>query len=402
MNKRKIFNDPVYGFITIDFEILFDLIEHPVFQRLRRIRQLGLTHLIYPGANHTRFHHALGAMHLVRLAIRVLRSKGVEINDQEAEGCQIAILLHDIGHGPFSHALEGMLVDSPHEEISLRIMRTLNQEFNGKLDVAIEIFTNEHPKQFLHELISSQLDMDRLDYLTRDSFYSGVVEGRIGYDRIIKMLNVAQNRLVVEAKGIYSVESFLMARKIMYWQVYLHKTVLAAECMIIKAIERARTLHQRGLLEVHLPVSLQVLFEAKTGSQDDMALVLHHFTQLDDYDIIVFLKNCVPCKDLLLSTLASGLIQRKLFTVQFSKSGFESDYLEKTRQKIVAQYQIDQDSVDDWLIEGQETVHFYNPTQDQIRILLRSGDVINLSDFADDIELEMQLTKKYLCFPKMG
>jgi len=240
LNKLKIINDPVYGFINIPYEIIFDLIEHPYFQRLRRIQQLGFTNLVYPGALHTRFHHALGAMHLMTQAIETLKNKGATITEEEAVGVTIAILLHDIGHGPFSHALEHTIIqDTDHEAMSLLYMQQLNNEFNGALNLAIEIFKGTYAKQFLHQLVSSQLDMDRLDYLTRDSFFTGVYEGVVGYDRIIKMLNVVNDKLVVDAKGIYSIEKFLIARRLMYWQVYLHKTVLAAELMLIKVLERA-------------------------------------------------------------------------------------------------------------------------------------------------------------------
>ena len=243
VNKRKIINDPVYGFITLPYAIIYDLIEHTYFQRLRRIRQLGLTTMVYPGAYHTRFHHALGAMHLVTEALTTLKSKGIEITEEEAKGVTIAILLHDIGHGPFSHALENTIVQGTgHEELSMLFMNRLNVEFNGQLTTAIAIFKDEYPKRFLHQLISSQLDVDRLDYLTRDSFYTGVSEGVVGVERIIKMLNVKDDNIVVEAKGIYSIEKFLIARHIMYWQVYLHKTVIAAEFLLIKALKRAKEL----------------------------------------------------------------------------------------------------------------------------------------------------------------
>ena len=246
MNKKKILNDPVYGFINIPYNIIFDLIEHPYFQRLRRIKQLGLTDYVYPGALHTRFHHALGALHLMTQTIDVLRSKGVDITEKEAKAVSIAILLHDIGHGPFSHVLENTLVNVHHEDLSLMFMKSLNEEFKGKLDLAIKIFTNKYSKKFLHQLVASQLDMDRLDYLTRDSFFTGVYEGVVGYDRIIKMLSVANGKLVVEEKGIYSIEKFLTSRRLMYWQVYLHKTVVAAEQMLVKVLSRAKLLAAKG------------------------------------------------------------------------------------------------------------------------------------------------------------
>jgi uncharacterized protein len=251
MVKKKIFNDPVYGFINVPYGIIFDLVEHPYFQRLRRIKQVSLTHYVYPGALHTRFHHALGALHLMSQAIDVLRSKGAQITDEEADAVSIAILLHDIGHGPFSHTLEHTLINVSHETLSLLFMQKLNEEFGGTLDLAIRIFRDDYPKKFLHQLVSSQLDMDRMDYLTRDSFFTGVYEGVIGYDRIIKMLSVHDGELVVEEKGIYSIEKFLIARRLMYWQVYLHKTVLSAELMLIRTMRRAKELaHAGATLEV--------------------------------------------------------------------------------------------------------------------------------------------------------
>ena len=286
--KRKILNDPVYGFITIPYEIIFDLIEHPYFQRLRRITQLGLTNLVYSGANHTRFQHAIGAMHLMGKAIDVIRSKGEEITEEEAIGVTVAILLHDIGHGPYSHTLENSIVEGvSHEQISEIFMQKLNDEFEGRLDTAIQIFKNEHPKKFLNQLVSSQLDMDRLDYLRRDSFFTGVSEGIIGVDRIIKMLGVVNGNLVVESKGIYSIEKFLVARRLMYWQVYLHKTVIAAESMLLQILKRAKELSQKG---VHLPCTSQLeVFLKSSVSQMQLSndsSYLESFAQLDDYDIL--------------------------------------------------------------------------------------------------------------------
>ncbi|MBK7428612.1 MAG: HD domain-containing protein, partial [Saprospiraceae bacterium] len=291
MNKKKIINDPVYGFITIPYIIIFDLIEHPAFQRLRRIRQTGLSDFVYPGALHTRFHHALGAMHLMKQAIDVLRAKGTEITEDEAEAVCVAILLHDIGHGPFSHALEHTLLDIHHETLSLVIMERINFEMSGKITLAIQIFKNEYHKTFLHHLVSSQLDMDRMDYLNRDSFFTGVAEGKIGYDRIIKMLAVKDDQLVVEEKGIYSIEKFLMARRIMYWQVYLHKAVLSAEHMLIQTLKRARFLTEQGQ---DLPVSSQLKFFLKrhvTENSNPQTDWLNCYFELDDIDILMALKQ---------------------------------------------------------------------------------------------------------------
>lgn len=400
MNKRKIFNDPIYGFITVEHEIIFDLIEHPIFQRLRRIRQLGLTHLIYPGANHTRFHHALGAMHLVGLAIRILRAKGVEITDVESEATCIAILLHDIGHSPFSHALEGLLLDCDHETLSLHFMQQLNREFDGRLDLAIEIFTGSYKKRFLHELVSSQLDMDRMDYLSRDSFYSGVIEGKVGYDRIITMLQVVDGRLVVEEKGIYSVEAFLMARKIMYWQVYLHKTVLSAELMLIQAIKRIRNLYSHRELPIEVPEALRTMFDLKWSQPSDRAALSEAFLKLDDYDIVVFLKKSVNCGDFLLDLLTHGLTQRKLFRVELANYPFESDYVEQIRLKVCEHTGRSLDDCEEMVIEGSESVSIYDNVKNEIEILLKDGSTISLSDFSEELELEVKMTRYYLCYPK--
>ena len=400
MNKRKIFNDPIYGFITIEHEIIFDLIEHPVFQRLRHIRQLGLTHLIYPGATHTRFHHALGAMHLVSLAIRVLRAKGVQITAEEDEGTCIAILLHDIGHSPFSHALEGRLIDCDHEVLSLHLMHQLNSEFAGRLDLAIEIFEGKHRKKFLHELVSSQLDMDRMDYLTRDSFYSGVTEGQVGYDRIITMLQVVDDRLVIEEKGIYSIEAFLIARKIMYWQVYLHKTVWAAELMMIKAIERTRELYLEDQHALPIPEALCTLFDSSWNDPAQRHKMSHAFLALDDYDIMVLLKKSLLCGDFPLDLLTHGLTQRKLFRVDLANYPFESDYIDLIRLKVCEHTGRSIEESAQMVMEGSETVRIYDNVKNEIEILLKNGEVISLSDFSEDLELEGEMTRYYLCYPK--
>ena len=290
MNKKKIFNDPVYGFITLPDDIIFDLIEHPYFQRLRRIRQLGLTHVVYPGALHTRLHHALGALHLMTQAVETLRSKGHDITAEEAKAVYIAILLHDIGHAPFSHALEHILAGVKHEQISLYLMQELNRQFEGKLDMAIAVFTNNYSQKFLHQLVSSQLDMDRLDYLNRDSFYTGVLEGKIGAQRIIKMLELYDDSLVIEEKGIYSIEKFIMARRLMYWQVYLHKTVLGAEQLLVKIMQRARELSLRGEKLFGSPVLQFFLNEDISQKDFSKKEMLDLFIRLDDYDIFSALK----------------------------------------------------------------------------------------------------------------
>jgi HD superfamily phosphohydrolase len=322
-NKRKIINDPVHGFLNIPTELLYDLVQHPHFQRLRRIKQLGLAEFVYPGATHTRFHHALGAMHLMGLTLHTLRQKGIDISSEELEGAQIAILLHDIGHGPMSHALEySLLQNVHHEELSMLIMEKLNQEFNGQLSLAIEIFKDLYPRRFFHQLVSSQLDMDRMDYLQRDSFFTGVHEGTIGADRIIKMLAVVQDLLVVEEKAIYSLENFITTRRLMYWQVYLHKTNVAGEKMLVSALRRAREVLAQGKdLHVSSPC-LKTLLSQNIGiehfTQPQATDYLQLFTQLDDYDIWASLKAWATGEDYILSVLSKGLLNRQLFKVNIS------------------------------------------------------------------------------------
>ncbi len=310
MNKKKILNDPVYGFVSIPTELIFDLIEHPYFQRLRRIKQMGLSHYVYPGALHTRFHHALGAMHLMHRAIETLRTKGVEITSEEAEGSLIAILLHDIGHGPYSHTLEGLLLDCSHEDLTLLYMRQLNVEFDNKLEVAISIFEGTHPKKFLHQLITGQLDLDRMDYLKRDSFFSGVTEGNIGHDRIITMLDVRNNEIVVEQKGRYSVEQFLMARRLMYWQVYLHKASLAAERMLRQLIRLTRVALREGQSIPGIPKRLESFLIGHNNplKSDNPSAVLDEFSRLDDVDVIFALKTIVDADHKLLSYFAKSIL----------------------------------------------------------------------------------------------
>jgi len=403
MSKSKIFNDPVYGFVTVPYGILFDLVEHPYFQRLRRISQLGLTSYVYPGALHTRFHHALGALHLTREAVKVLRDKGVAISNKEEEGVAIAILLHDIGHGPFSHALEHTLVDLHHEELSLLFMEELNKVFDGALDIGIQIFTDQYPKHFLHQLVSSQLDMDRMDYLNRDSFFTGVSEGVIGYDRIIKMLNVANDELVVEEKGIYSVEKFLIARRIMYWQVYLHKTSLGTEKMLIHTLLRAREIYNRGerfAISEHLTFFMDGKVSTKTWG--DKAVLRGHFAKLDDVDILYAIKKFTKSKDQILAFLANGLLNRKLFRVELKKEPFKGDYLKYIRQKIVAKFNLENrpDETKFLVYHGNESNNAYNALKDEIKILSKDGSVKPLSTLSEH-NLSSGIIKKYfLCYPK--
>ena len=404
MNKRKIFNDPVYGFVSIPYDILFDLVEHPYFQRLRRIKQVSLTGYVYPGALHTRFHHALGALHLMGEAIDVLRSKDVDITDEEALAVSIAILLHDIGHGPFSHTLEHTLINVHHEEISLRFMERLDEIFTGQLALAICIFKDEYPKKFLHQLISGQLDMDRMDYLNRDSFFTGVSEGVIGYDHIIKMLAVKDGELVVEEKGIYSIEKFLIARRLMYWQVYLHKTVLSAEQMLVKTLQRAKELARRG---EHLNVSKSLaffLYQDFTLADFDAnpEEMLGHFARLDDYDIFAALKNFTENDDPLLSFLSESILNRRLFKVELKNLPFEPDYVETVKTEVAARFSRFSEGFLDYLVfSGEETNHAYNISKDEIKILFKDGAVLPMSQVMD-FGLQTKITKKYyLCYPKV-
>lgn len=401
MNKKKIFNDPVYGFVTIPYEILFDLVEHPYFQRLRRIKQLSLTHYVYPGALHTRFHHALGALHLMGQAIDVLRSKGVEISEEEAQAVSIAILLHDIGHGPFSHTLEHTLVNVHHEEISLLFMERLNEQFGGQLSLGIDIFKNKHPKKFLHQLISGQLDMDRMDYLNRDSFFTGVHEGVIGYDRIIKMLAVHDGKLVVEEKGIYSIEKFLIARRLMYWQVYLHKTVLVAEQMLIKTLERAKELAVAEN-KFNLPDSLSFFLYNNYSLKDfkKNKNLLDHFARLDDYDIFSALKYFTNHDDPVLSYLSSSIINRHLFKIKMTDKPFSKKYLSELKKEIKNRDILPKENLHYLVFNGEETNHAYSTSKDEIQILFKNGKVLPMSQISD-FGIQTKLVKKYyLCFPK--
>ncbi len=397
-NKKKIFNDPVYGFITIPYEIIFDLIEEPCFQRLRRIKQLGLTHFVYPGALHTRFHHALGAMHLMTEAIKVLQSKGVEITEKEAESVTIAILLHDIGHGPFSHALENVLIDIHHEEISLMLMNRLNKKYNNRLSTAIEIFKNQYPKKFLNQLVSGQLDMDRMDYLNRDSFFTGVSEGVIGYDRIIKMLNVYNGDLVVEEKGLYSIEKFLVARRIMYWQVYLHKTVISSEQMLIKVMGRAKQLAKEGCL-LKVSKGLEFFLYSNLENAKDVNVILNNFVLLDDCDIVSALKEFKDHSDFTLSYLATCLINRRLFKIEMNNIQYNSDYVEKIRLKVINFFGKKNLPIDFFVLSGFESNKNYSKTK-EIEILSKSNIVSPLSEKSGNGIGPSTVTKYYVCYPK--
>lgn len=406
INKRKIINDPVYGFINLQSDIIFDLIEHPYFQRLRRIKQLGLSCLVYPGANHTRFEHALGALHLMRSAIDSLKMKGVEISDVEAEAVSIAILLHDIGHGPFSHALEYTIVQGvTHEEISLMLMEDLNREFNGRLSLAIEIFQKKYPKKFLHQLVASQLDMDRLDYLRRDSFFSGVVEGAIGSDRIIKMLNVSNNRLVIDYKGIYSVEKFLVARRLMYWQVYLHKTVIVAEHLLIKILNRARELVHKGV-EVFAPPHLMWVLEndinGKALDPELKTAFIRNFVLLDDTDILSAIKTWCHHPDKVLSKLAIAITNRKLLKIEVSEIPEFQTKCEKLKKEIASRYQLTKKEVENFVFTGSIFNKLYEIKVEKIKVMLKDETTVGLED-ASDIDfkaISKTVKKHFLCYPE--
>ena len=404
-NKRKIINDPVYGFINIPGDLLFDLIEHPYFQRLRRIKQLGLTHLVYPGALHTRFHHSIGAMHLMQQAINVLKIKENNITPEEEEAACIAILLHDIGHGPFSHALENSIVRNiNHEEISEILMQQLNEYFNGKLSLAIKIFNKSYHKNFLSQLVSSQLDMDRLDYLKRDSFFTGVSEGVIGTERLIKMLDVADDELVVEAKGIYSLEKFIVSRRIMYWQVYLHKTVLAAENMLMRILERAQFVAKNGMQIFATPALLYFLKTdfSKTDIHTDPD-VLKNYTLLDDFDIFTAIKVWCNHEDKILSVLSRNMVNRNLFRCRIQLEPFEYFHIEEIREKIISKYGIQPNELAYFFYADTTSNYAYNLDSEKINIQLKKGkilDIIQASDQLDISILSNVVTKHYICYPK--
>ena len=395
----------MYGFISLQGGIILNLIEHPYFQRLRRISQLGLTSLVYPGALHTRFHHAIGAMHLMQKAINVLRSKGHEISNEEAEGAKIAILLHDIGHGPYSHSLEHSIVNNiSHEELSLFYMHKLNNEFNGKLDLAIQIFKDEYSKSYLHQLVSSQLDMDRMDYLNRDSFYSGVQEGVVGAERIINMLDVVNDKLVVESKGIYSVEKFLIARRLMYWQVYFHKTVVSAEQMLIKVLQRAKELSQNNI-DLFGTSSLQHLLNNNFTIEDFKSnpKVFEAFTELDDYDIMASIKEWQNHSDNILASLSNNIVKRELFKVTLLDEPMDDLSISRIKKNIMNAYNLDATNVNYFVLEGEITNNAYKLNDSDINILFKDNLIKDLMGAADKstISALCKTVKKYFyCHPK--
>ncbi|MBU6168191.1 MAG: HD domain-containing protein [Bacteroidetes bacterium] len=399
MVTSKIINDPVYGFIQIPEGILLDLVNHRFFQRLSRIKQVSLGHYVYPGAHHTRFHHALGALHLMQEALTILKSKGIAITQAEHTAACIAILLHDIGHGPFSHTLENTLIGVSHEKLSLAFMEALNQEFGGKLTEAIAIFQRTHQKYFLSQLVSGQLDMDRLDYLSRDSFFTGVTEGVVGYSRIIKMLSVANGELVVEEKGIYSLEKFLIARRLMYWQVYLHKTVLAAENMLVKIIERARLLHKRNSLQL-VPASFRYFMENEIKEDElikDPLTLLYKFADLDDIDILAAIKGWQHEADRLLSFLCNALINRQLFKLKFHDSPMSMELKAKKKKQVEEWWQGNEEEIPFLIFEGKESNHAYSYSQEEIKILSKEGHVKPMSDCVDYPMPPGGIEKYYLC-----
>ncbi len=405
MNKKKIINDPVYGFISIPSALVYDLISHPYFQRLRYIKQLGMTHLVYPGALHTRFHHAIGAMHLMGLALDVLKSKGHQISQEEEEAATIALLLHDIGHGPFSHALEHTLVNGvKHEDISLLMMDKLNEEFNGQLSTAITIFKGQYHRNFFCQLISGQLDLDRMDYLNRDSFFTGVSEGVISFDRIIKMFNVVNDQLVIEEKGIYSIEKFLIARRLMYWQVYLHKTVIAAEQLLVKILERAKKLATSGEKLFATP-ALQHFLEKDINEKVFFNNEEHllQFSKLDDQDIYASVKVWENHSDLILSKLCKMLNARKLYKVEITKTPPSSARIEELADKVMKAFKLSRADAVYFVFKDSIKNRAYNAENSNINILMKSGELLDIakaSDLSNLESLDKTVKKHILCYIK--
>jgi uncharacterized protein len=395
----KIINDPVYGFISIDHPLLLQVIAHPYFQRLRRIQQMAFANLVYPGAVHTRLHHALGAYHLMCNALAVLKSKGFDIGPEEELGAKIAILLHDVGHGPFSHALENTLIENVHhEKLSLQIMHFLNQTFDGRLKTAIDIFTGQHPKKFLHQLVTGQLDVDRMDYLNRDSFFTGVSEGVIGYDRIIKMLTVHNGELMVEEKGIYSIEKFLVSRRLMYWQVYLHKTVVSAESMIIQIIRRAKALTAGGRKISSSSAVLDYFLEA---GQKDAEEYLSRFCLLDDYDVMSAIKHWMFHEDKVLSMLCRFLINRRLLKVKMQAVPFTQELVRTYRDGVCRSFDLSPEEAAFFVFTGEHANTTYNTEDERICILFKDGSTRDISKVDNALihhSLSSEVKKFYICY----
>ena len=402
-NKRKIVNDPVYGLINIPSEIVYDIIEHKYFQRLRRIKQLGLTDYVYPGAVHTRFQHTLGAVHLISLAINILKSKNVEISADEEEAVTLAILLHDIGHGPFSHTLEKNIIENySHEDLSLKYMEALNIEYDSKLSLAIQIFKNEYHKKFLHQLVSSQLDVDRLDYLRRDSFYTGVSEGVISSDRIIKMLHVQNDQLVVEAKGIHSIEKFLIARWLMYWQVYLHKTVVTAEQLLLKLFERVKFLVSMQE-EVFLTNEFSYFLNNPKPNKKSIKDMLNMFSSIDDNDIFGLAKEWVKGPDKVLSELSSRLLHRNLFKIEIQDNPFEPEKISSLKKIASSELALNENDVNYFVFTNHISKNAYSALDDKIQILFKSGELVDIAEASDMLNtsvLSKTVRKYFLCYPK--
>jgi HD superfamily phosphohydrolase len=403
-NKLKIFNDPIYGFITIPNSLIYDLIQHPYFQRLRRISQMGMSYLVYPGAHHTRFHHALGCMHIMQKAVQTLQFKGVSISEEEENALYIAILLHDIGHGPYSHAMEHSIVEEVHhEELSLLFMEQLNKEFDGKLALAIQVFKGEYHRKFMLQLISSQLDMDRMDYLKRDSFYSGVAEGNINSERLIQMMNVQDDYLVIEEKGIYSVEKFLVARRLMYWQAYLHKTSVVAELILTKILKRAKELTQKGIV---LPCSesLQFFMQNKISLADFDKSVLDKFSYLDDYDIMGAIKSWQFHDDFVLQSLCRMILNRDLLKIQMTDDKPNKENLLVIKNKYISLAGISDKEADYFVFKGKLKNQAYSKSSEPIRILKKDKTIEDVVEASDQLHLKAlskPVTKYFICFPKV-
>lgn len=400
----KILNDPVHGFISIPDPLLLDLVNHPWFQRLRYIKQLALSHLVYPGALHTRFHHALGAMHLMGLAVEALRGKGQRITPEELLGARIAILLHDIGHGPFSHALEHSLVEGvSHESVGELVMARLNEEFDGQLALGMAIFKDEYPKRELHQLVSGQLDVDRMDYLTRDSYYTGVSEGVIGADRIIKMLQVADEQLVVEGKGIYSIEKFIVARRLMYWQVYLHKTVLACEQMLVQTLRRAKMIGQQGGALFGSPALLGFLKEPRHRASFDEPAVLADFMRLDDHDVMGAVKVWMQHPDKVLARLATDLMHRNILHIRLKREPWDPSRVATIRDACAKQLGITQKEAELFVLTGKVVNNAYDPQHEGIKLLFKDGSLKDIAQASDNLGVAAMggvVEKHYLAFPR--
>jgi HD superfamily phosphohydrolase len=404
INKLKILNDPIYGFITIPNTLIYDLIQHPYFQRLRRISQMGMSYLVYPGAHHTRFHHALGCMHIMQKAVQTLKFKGVDISEEEENALYVAILLHDIGHGPFSHALENSVVEEVHhEELSLLFMQQLNTEFDGKLSLAIQVFKGEYHRKFMLQLISSQLDMDRMDYLKRDSFYTGVNEGNVNSERLIQMLNVQDDVLVMEEKGIYSIEKFLMARRLMYWQAYLHKTSVVAELTLTKILKRAKELATKGEVLFGSPFLLFFLNNKIELNQIDKT-ILDKFSNLDDYDVLGAIKQWQYHDDFVLSSLSNMIINRNLLKIELSEDKIDKIKWLDLKEKYAKQYNLSDKDVEYFVFKGKIKNEAYSKSSEPIRILKKDKTIETVVEASDQMHLKAlskTVTKYFICYPKV-